>query len=1032
MEPIPSLTALRQQHLADSINADQLREQARQRVEALASELWTDYNSHDPGITILEQLAYAITDLGLRTHLPIEDLLASGSEPSFYTVREVLPNAALTLNDYRRLLLALDDIVRDVQVVTTTSDRVEGLYTLKVLFAEGQLNESWLEQEIELEESGSVVFQTRVYFVPPDWRSLPYAWLTEGSIDAINLSDSDLSRIEEEGRMPRYHAKAIVTIDSQRLELGTWIYAQTPAPDKYEDLFQSKLLEYLRSSEKLEAETSEEAEEETAENKVIVGVFPRFRARTQQILGYLNTLHAFLNQHRNLCEDWTRIEPVRIQQIAVCVTELELMPDAEPLAVLVKIYFTLQQFIEPQLRPRSLDQLLAEGKVPEDIFQGEQLEPESGFLLEEDLQGLMRGNTLYTSDLVRLIMQVPGVFALSGLSLRAFIDRFEVNREVRNCMRLFDPDDFYPRLSLDDCEIKLYRQGMPVPPLNMQTVKDRVQQLHEEFKAGFPKETIADLPVPHGTVLDIESYYSIQNEFPQTYRLRQGEITPDMPPERKAQAKQLKGYLLLFEQLLANYCSQLAHVHDLFSIRKQIGQTYYHQPLYWVPAVQALLKAFLGEQSGTPLSWEAFTGNCNGYIKALNGAAEDQQAFRERRQQFIEHLLNRYGESFGDYPDWVRVNNNGLVSSDLLMDQLEFLLDCPALSARRATAFNYKALIEVDFNEWAADAWDTDNVSGLEKRVARLLGMPDCRRRSLAKLFDIEEYLETYNEIDRVEDRVREVRFRFWNAPRIEVYENGRITSVDDVDRAKYDILLSSTQHYELDAALNKEVKKVVEDFACHGRYYAVTQTQPTRSSACKYHINLLDASFNETDPIARIIDYPVNRGEVEQRISEVIHLMQGRYAEGMHLIEHVLLRPVEGSTQPLAAVQFELKGESGNTYYHTFVNDPYSFQISIFLPGWAPRFQDSEFRVIVERTIRQETPAHILPWIYWVGLINGTVPQAFVRFEDAYLQWLKALQTDDRAVNQDTFITTFNELVKQPYVTLTNLTAYRPFSIER
>lgn len=1004
MEPIPSLTALRPQDLSVSVDTNELREQARQRIEALASDLWTDYNSHDPGITILEQLAYAITDLGLRTHLPIEDLLASGSEPSFYTAREVLPNAALTPNDYRRLLLA-PGIVRDASIIVEPSGKVEGLYALKVLFDDSELNENWIEQS---------VMGIRTVFVFPDWRSQPEFWRSgEGIITDIGILE-DIVRVDEEDteRMPRYFARIVILLQTATWELGIWIYTQVLVPAEQEAAFLTHLREYLLGT--------------NAES-----IVHRYYARIKDLANRLSVLQVFLNQHRNLCEDWVRIEPVRIQQIAVCVTELELTPDAEPLTVLAEIYFTLQQFIEPQLRPRSLDQLLAEGKVPEDIFQGEQLEPESGFLLEEDLQGLMRGNTLYTSDLVRLIMQVPGVFALSGLSLRAFIDRFEVNRDVRNCMRLFDPDDFYPRLSLDDCEIKLYRQGMPVPPLNLQTVKDRVQQLHAEFKAGFPKEAIADLPVPHGTALDIESYYSIQNEFPQTYRLRQGEITPDMPPERKAQAKQLKGYLLLFEQLLANYCSQLVHVHDLFSIRKQIGQTYYHQPLYWVPAVQALLQAFLDEQRGTPLSWEAFTRNCNGYIKALNGAAENQQAFRERRQQFIEHLLSRYGESFGDYPAWVRVNNNGLVSSDLLMDQLEFLLDFPALSARRATAFNYKALIEVDFNEWAADVWDTNNVSGLEKRVARLLGMPDCRRRSLSKVFDIGEYLETYNEIDRVEDRVREVRFRFWNAPRIEVYEYGRITSVDDVDRAKYDILLSSTQHYELDAALDTEVESVV-DIARHGKHYTVTQTQPTRSSECKYYINLLDASFNETDPIARIIDYPVNRGEVEQHISEVIHLMQGRYAEGMHLIEHTLLRPVEGSIQALAPVRFELKGESGNPYHHTFVSDPYSFQISIFLPGWAPRFQDPEFRVIVERTIRQETPAHILPWIYWVGLINGTVPQSFVRFEDAYLQWLKALQTDDRAVNQDAFITTFNELVKQPYVTLTNLTAYRPFSIER
>jgi hypothetical protein len=89
----------------------------------------------------------------------------------------------------------------------------------------------------------------------------------------------------------------------------------------------------------------------------------------------------------------------------------------------------------------------------------------------------------------------------------------------------------------------------------------------------------------------------------------------------------------------------------------------------------------------------------------------------------------------------------------------------------------------------------------------------------------------------------------------------------------------------------------------------------------------LLNDRFDETDPIARITDYPINRGEVEQRISGVIHLMQGRYAEGMHLVEHVLLRPVEGSTQTLTPVRFELKGASGRTYPHTFVDDPTHFR---------------------------------------------------------------------------------------------------------
>ena len=51
-----------------------------EKVRELGSQLWTDFNVHDPGITILEVLCYAITDLGYRSSMPITDLLASTEE----------------------------------------------------------------------------------------------------------------------------------------------------------------------------------------------------------------------------------------------------------------------------------------------------------------------------------------------------------------------------------------------------------------------------------------------------------------------------------------------------------------------------------------------------------------------------------------------------------------------------------------------------------------------------------------------------------------------------------------------------------------------------------------------------------------------------------------------------------------------------------------------------------------------------------------------------------------------------------------
>ncbi|MEM6726783.1 MAG: hypothetical protein AAF598_22285, partial [Bacteroidota bacterium] len=44
-----------------------LRAEGIRLAQQLSGKIWTDYNHHDPGVTLLEQLCYALTDLGYRT-----------------------------------------------------------------------------------------------------------------------------------------------------------------------------------------------------------------------------------------------------------------------------------------------------------------------------------------------------------------------------------------------------------------------------------------------------------------------------------------------------------------------------------------------------------------------------------------------------------------------------------------------------------------------------------------------------------------------------------------------------------------------------------------------------------------------------------------------------------------------------------------------------------------------------------------------------------------------------------------------------
>ena len=69
-------------------------------IAQMGSRHWTDYNVHDHGITLLEALCYAITDLAYRMGWRIEDILAPevpSADPkqpypkqAFFTARDIL------------------------------------------------------------------------------------------------------------------------------------------------------------------------------------------------------------------------------------------------------------------------------------------------------------------------------------------------------------------------------------------------------------------------------------------------------------------------------------------------------------------------------------------------------------------------------------------------------------------------------------------------------------------------------------------------------------------------------------------------------------------------------------------------------------------------------------------------------------------------------------------------------------------------------------------------------------------------------
>ncbi|MBK9337428.1 MAG: hypothetical protein IPM98_13015 [Lewinellaceae bacterium] len=204
-------------------------------------------------------------------------------------------------------------------------------------------------------------------------------------------------------------------------------------------------------------------------------------------------------------------------------------------------------------------------------------------------------------------------------------------------------------------------------------------------------------------------------------------------------------------------------------------------------------------------------------------------------------------------------------------------------------------------------------------------------------------------------------------------------------------------------------------------RAYTVQQDPDTRAAAPGYTFTLETRDNNNTVQHAVPPANFTNRALLEAHIRETMHILQGRPAEGMHLVEHILLRPQPDAVQALAPVAFSGGGQE------PFILEPYACQVSIFLPGWAPRFQDPEFRVVVERVLRSELPAHIFPYIYWVNLNEQQqIPAEFIAFETAWRNWLE----HRTAGNRNVLVDAVNVLVASEHA-VQPAYRYQPFDIQ-
>lgn len=101
---------------------ESLQAKALETIRELSSRIWTDYAPHDPGITILDVLNYALTELDYQMKFPLEYYLSKPDnrfDPPVYGLfgpSSVFSMNPVTFDDYQNKLLDASNGLLDVQI----------------------------------------------------------------------------------------------------------------------------------------------------------------------------------------------------------------------------------------------------------------------------------------------------------------------------------------------------------------------------------------------------------------------------------------------------------------------------------------------------------------------------------------------------------------------------------------------------------------------------------------------------------------------------------------------------------------------------------------------------------------------------------------------------------------------------------------------------------------------------------------------------------------------------------------------------
>jgi len=591
-----------------SLNFTELREKGLEYIQKLSGDIWTDYNSHDPGVTILEQLCYALTDIAFRTSLPVKDLLTPGKDAqidpknnAYLTPSSILSSHPVTLNDTRKILIDGFDEIQNAWIITKEikgyEEQMRGINQIEIL----------------------------------------------PKLTFVNAIKSDQSK------------------------------KQT----------------------------------------------------------FLNRVNNFLSENRSLAENFEKaclLEPQNINiEFDIFISEKE---DVE--VTISKLFLALLEFIYCPVRFQSFNEMKELGYTMEMAFSGPKLK--NGFIKDDILKDRIK--SIHIDELQKLFSKVKGIN-------KSVVKPFIVDGKEADFMDVEDGKFFHLLIDSNSINIvdhrfdQIYKNmsvfvnNKKVNVLNKQKIINLFYEAWSKKNRGYPiGKSLNEFFYEKlkGTYRKPDEYYSIQRHFPIIYGIGEEGLSKNDTAERHAKANQLKAYLMLFEQHLANHLSQLGNLNEFFNIDFENGskRTYFTQWLSSIPNVEKLA-----------------TKN----IPAIESYLEPKNKFFDRKNRIYDHLLARFGEELSDVPWKISMRLNLIQTEEdlnriLLQQKSQFLMHLEKLTYNRMKGESFQP--ENPEDETPKYKWVP---SGLEEIILLKTGISQGRNKTLVpEFFEFKSHLHILKE----------------------------------------------------------------------------------------------------------------------------------------------------------------------------------------------------------------------------------------------------------------------------------------------